>query len=302
MNKDLYVSTDSEGVQHSASGPIQWILPPGDVPTQAAAGQTLALREPEALLEVLEELIYRAEPAAEVLVDVDGIVTVQSARLVERAPWNSETATRFALDCAEHVLANASESALPDGTKLMKVIADAREMLDDLELDPNHRLGYFARLGALRRLRRERVEVADLALVAMLKDEAKDLDALDDPAYASIIPVVDAVLGAIEALRHHALPRFFEAVGSRMEESEEAKSLDLEDPLRVPLPAQTTPFGPIMFGGGPSVLRYERSGIGARDAARHARIAARDQRGPDGEKDERIWQAGRLGELLKATS
>lgn len=296
---DLYVSTDSEGIEHASSGPISWNVPPDSAVTKAGSGPSLVLRQPIALLEVLEEVIYKADPLVEVKLRIDGTVCVDSAQLTKRMPWNSEMATRFALDCAEHALSDAPDMVLPDGTPLKQVITDARQMLDDVELDSDHRLGYFARLSALRRLRRNRDEIADLSLGQMLEDEIKDLDALDDPAYATIIPVTDAVLAAIEALRHHVLPRFYESVSERIEEHEEATNLEREHPSGVPVPAQTTPFGPIMFGGGVSVPRYEPAGISAREAARHARIAVRDRHGPKEEIDEQLWQATRLEDLLK---
>lgn len=298
MNESLYVSTDAEGVEHSAAGKIIWSLPPESNPTVAEAGHSLSLRRPAALLEVLEEEIYRAEPTTEVEPDQDGVASVSSARLIERTSWSSESATLFALDCAERALRDAPDATLPDGTQLQEVIADARKMLGGTASDASHRLGYFASLSALRRLRRDRVEVADLSLAHMVEDEAKDLDALDDPAYTAIIPVADAVLAAIEALRHHVLPRFYTTLSDIAEDNEEARSLDREHPEHAPLPAQPTPFGPIMFGSGSSVLRFAPSGSSAREAARHARMAALSRQGPEAEINERAWQADRLAELL----
>ena len=298
MNDSLYVSTDVEGVEHSATSGIQWNLPPDRAPTVAGSGR-LVLRRPVALLEVFEDEIFRAEPTAAVAPDLDGIVTTDSARLIARTAWNSETATLFALDCAEHALEGAPDAALPDGTALETVIAEARQMVQDAALESSHRFGYLARLGAFRRLRRGQAAVADLALAHMVEDERRDLEALDDLAYAAIVPVADAMLAAVEALRHHVLPHLYTALSDAAEENEEAKSLDPEEPGHAPLPAQTTPFGPIMFGGGPSVLRYATFGASAREAARHARMAAFDREGEAGERDERTWQAERLAALLE---
>lgn len=298
MGEILYVSTDSEGVEHPPSGAVVWNLPPDTAPTVAADGTTLVLRLPTALLEVLEEMIHRAEPIGSATKGEGGEIAVSSARLVEGTPWNTESATRFALDCAEHVLTEVPEAVLPSGTRLVEIIAGARALLDGAEPGADHRLGFVARLAGLRRLRQHRSEVADFSLAQMFADEVKDLDALDDPAYATSVAVTDAVLGAIEALRHHVLPHPFGTFDDQIVENEEDKSLDREAPMSLPVPPQTTPFGPVMFGGGEGVLRYEPSAVAAREAARHARMAAKGRAGDAGEESERSWQAARLEALL----
>ncbi|MGP8066297.1 MAG: hypothetical protein ACLP81_07970, partial [Acidimicrobiales bacterium] len=70
MNENLYVATNAEGVETTATGEITWTLPrvgaalitPGDV-VRAPAGGELVLRRPVALLEALDERIFAAEAA-----------------------------------------------------------------------------------------------------------------------------------------------------------------------------------------------------------------------------------------------
>src|SRR6516225_1646771 len=116
MAERLYVATGHTGVEHSAAGPVTWTLPGiGDGVTTAVAGQSLQLRTPGALLEVLEAEIYEAEPAGDCRTDA-GIVSVGSARLVRRTAWDPRAATLFAIDCAAHAVEGSPWPTLPDGT------------------------------------------------------------------------------------------------------------------------------------------------------------------------------------------
>ncbi len=152
----FYVATDSNGVEHSvAQGHVTWRLPAGDVAQATEVGRPLVLRRPDALLEVLDERIYEAEPLGDATISHDGGVSVRSARLLAQTPWDTEMATRFALDCADHLLGETGDTSLPDGTSLAKVVADARRVLDGIETTNMEHLGYLARLRALRRLRHE---------------------------------------------------------------------------------------------------------------------------------------------------
>jgi len=301
MTDPLYVTTDADGVEHTADGDIVWQLPSTGATTTARADHPLVLRDSGALLEVLDEAIFRAEPVGEVTQSGDGTVHATSARLVVKTGWETESATRLALFCADHVLGNARDVPLPDGTPLGKVVSDAQRVLDELESRPGEDLGYLgylARLSALRRLHREHGELSDLALAAMVEDEKKDVEALDDPAYATVVPVIDAVLAAIEALRHHALPRSEMGREDRAEQREQHRSLEGRSELGIPT-VMVTPFGSAMSGGGPKLLAHEPAWTSAREAARHARMAARDRGGQTGEMDERSWQASALASLLE---
>lgn len=297
--EQFYVATDAAGVENAAGGVIQWALPSAKSSTSAVSGQSLTLRTALGLLDVLDEVIYRVEPVGEVAPLADGVVHVTSARLIAPSKWNTEVATRFALSCAEHILGAAADLTLPDGTALGAIITDAQSLLDELESGSSEHLGYLARLSALRRLHRERTELGEISLALLSEDEANDLAALDDSAYTTVIPVTDAVLAAIEALRHHLLPNFDIAHENSAEERAQHEVVDGSNELRIPTTI-VTPFGSAMVGGGPHVPRYEPSWTGAREAARHARMAALDRGGEAGEALERSWQAGTLSELLES--
>ena len=71
----------------------------------------------------------------------------------------------------------------------------------------------LARFAALRRLRRLGSEVGDASLARMSRDLGDDLDALDDPAWTTLAACSEAVLAALEALRHLAMPRYRAAPG-----------------------------------------------------------------------------------------
>jgi hypothetical protein len=180
---------------------------------------------------------------------------------------------------------------------LGRIVTDAQHMLDDLGPHSAEHLGRMARLSELWRLHRERGELGELAFDLTLDDEAKDLDTFDDPAYETVAPVIDAVLAAIGALRHHALPRPEEALDDVREEHEESAALEARHVRKSPT-VNVTPFGSAMTGGGPHVTSDEPSWAGAREAARHARLAVRDERGAVGETEEREWQAAELSSLL----
>lgn len=294
----FYVATSATGVENNAGGAVPWALPVANSPTAAVSGQWLTLRTAIGLLDVLDEFIYLAEPLGEVTPSGTGTVHVRSAQLVSQANWNTEIATRFALSCAEHTLGVAGELALPDGTKLAEVITDARTLLDELEPGSAQRLGYLARLSALRRLHKERAELGDVTLEVLSEDESHDLAALDDPAYTTVIPITDAVLAATEALRHHLLPSFDTTHENAKAERAQHDVVDGNVELKTPTTI-VTPFGSALVGGGPHMSWYDPSWVGAREAARHSRMAALDRGGVDAENAERSWQAGTLSEFLE---
>jgi hypothetical protein len=296
VNESLFVPTDSNGIEHAATGGIAWQLPTGGVTSVTEVGHPLVLRRPDALLDVLDERIYRAEPLDYVEISAVGIAVVPSARLVAATCWDTDVATRFALDCADNILTEAGDVSLPDGTSLANVIADARLVLDDLASDGSDRLGYLARVRALRRLRRERAEIADLSLGLLTADEVRDVDALDDPDYATIIPITDSVLAAIEALRHHLLPKAYMAIEDVREEHEEHQNLATQRPASEP-GVVVTGLGNLLFGS--VFLAYEPAWTAAREAARHARLAAKDRYGAKAETEQRAQQASLLESILE---
>jgi hypothetical protein len=108
--------------------------------------------------------------------------------------------------------------------------------------------------------------------------------------------VTDAVLTAIEALRHHALHHLYLAIEESREEREEHANPEHGRATRLPT-ALVTPFGNVEIGG-PLVLNYEPAWVGAREAARHARLAVGERSGSEAEATERAWQAERLAQVL----
>jgi hypothetical protein len=297
LGEALYVTTDADGIDRSSGEHIAWKLPDGRTPHVTESDHSLVLHLPVALLEVLDERIFQAEPTSPTKVANDGTAKVSSARLITQTPWNTGSATVFALDCAEHILGDAAGATLPDGTLLDTVLRDARQLLLDLDSSARGRLGYLARLSALRRLQRERGELGDLSLGLLSDDATHDVDAFADPAYATLLPITDAVLAAIEALRHHVLPRVYVSAEDANNEREEHALIERTTPMKTSTPI-VTPFGAFETGGEHG-LRYEPSWTSAREAARHARTAARDRHGAQGETTEASWQAQRLGALLK---
>lgn len=291
MSDKFYVATGRDGVEHTAVGPVRWTLPDASGnPTVAESGRSLALRRTGELLDVLEAEIYEAEPLGEVATDRQGVVAVSSARLVRHTKWDSKTATMFAISCAAHAVDARPEAKLPDGTALSAILEDARRAVEGVSDGGVDRLDYWARVRALRRMRHDRDELADQSRELAYKDEARDVDALDDLGYASVISVTDAVLAAIEALRHQLLPHLYTHFIDNIEESLEAENLDRQTPLGTPT-ITATPFGP-SISGAPPELPYDPAWTGAREAARHARQAADDRGGASAEAEEAAWQAG----------
>ncbi len=297
MSECLYVATNAEGVETTATGEISWNLPevtgdttsPGQ-PTRPPSGE-LVLRRAAALLDALDQRIFFAEPL-ETTGETRDMVTAQSARLTAETAWGVEGAARFALDCASHVLDEATAAtALPDGSRLGQVVAEARVILDRTSPESEQRLGLLARLAAVRRLHRLGGELGDEALAQLSGDLGSDLDALDDPAWTTIAACSEAVLAALEALRHLAMPRY---ARSREEAVDEHQAGEPGAPSAV-IP---TPWGPIALGA-EHRSPYEPAWTAAREAAARARESASDGAGPKAEAAERTFQAELLKQALQ---
>ncbi|MGA8296128.1 MAG: hypothetical protein WB770_03720 [Acidimicrobiales bacterium] len=294
MTKRLYVATSADGVERTASGEIAWRLP--DAATASAgeptsASVSLTLRRAAGLLDALDEQVFRAE-ALGAEKDLGDRVETASARLTSKAHWDTNSAARFAIDCAEHALAGAQDARLPDGEELQAVLADARAVLDRDKTEGEERLGFLARIAAVRRLRKLRDSLSDAVFASTTADLGEDLDAVDDPKWATLAATQEAVLAALEAVRHVAMPRY---VRSREEAIDEHPSG--EPPISGP--PIMTPWGPISIGA-EHVSPYEPAWTAARDAALRAREAARDAGGDEAQASELSWQAARLEEVLEA--
>lgn len=300
MTVKLYVATDSTGVGHAGGAAVRWHLPAAGDPAEVTAapdGSALVLCSATALLGELDERIFLAEATAGASdVDERGTLRATAARLLAETSWSVETAARFALDCAEHVLGEAAGAVLPGGATLGQVIADARAVLDRTSDEAEARLGMLARLWALHRLRRQGEKVGDLAFGTLAEDRTADLDALDDPAWATAATVRDAVLGAVEALRHVALPRHVD-----VDEATYSRVADAEDTPSLPSAPIVTPWGTITVGA-EHHRGDEPAWVAARDTAARARDTARDRGGKDAELAERAFQADQLETLLGGPS
>jgi len=293
-----FVATDDRGIEHAASGPIHWNLTGIDTAATTRHETPLTLRDARALLEVLDECVFLVTPIGDSYDSSDGTTRAEVARVVRRTSWGTGAATRFALECAEHLVQANGEIRLPNGTGLTDVIARARTFLDGDNPDHPEQLGELARLRALRRLRHEREEVSGFSLGSLLDDERRGVDALDDPEYATVLPVIDAVLATIEALRHHALSALYTGLEDAVAKVEGDRELDHPHAFAIPA-GVVTPFG--NFQGSTFLSpRYEPSWVCAREAARHARLAVHDLHGETAERAELSFQAELLGKILTA--
>lgn len=286
---DRFVATDSDGLQHHEGYRRQWPLPvfkgdawePGAVVEPDEHGSPAVL-DADGLLDELGERIFVAE-----LVGGSG-----AARLVAGTSWSEPVAAMFALDCVEHVLAIVPGSAgaeLPGGGTLGEIIASAREYLLTGTSADTQRLGLVSRIAAARRLRRESTAIGDAAFAAAATAEGEGLDIASDPAWGTLAAAHDAVLAAVEAVRHVALPFLAERGTRRYEAREERKSsAEIEE--------IDTPWGRYAVGGGGP--KYIPAWVSARDAAERSRQAAADLAGAPAPGSERSWQVGRLLERL----
>jgi len=301
-----YVTTDAGGVEHTAGGPVAWVLPgqdgsaPGGPGTPTEAGsRPLVLRRPESLLDVLDERVWRAEAPPGRRGAGASSAEVSEAALVSEARWNSQVASELACACAEHVLGSAAGVTLPGGRTLEGVLADARRALAGATDDGGHEaLGRLATVAALHRLRRDRDVLDGLEGELLVDGARRDLDALDDPDYEAVAPIVDAVLAAIEALRHHLGPQLYLRRAERAEALEQEAVLEgAKGSLGRPPVLVETPFGAADVGA--RALRYEPAWACASAAARHARRAASDESGAAAGQAERAWQADLLERALE---
>lgn len=296
MSENLYVATDANGVEHSPAGGIRWPISQAGNSVDIDMGHPVTLRQASSLLDYLDERVFLVNSSAEKRFSDDGTVVVNAAHVVSETPWNVELAVNFALDCAERPLDEFGDAALPDGRSLKAILKDARAIVDGSESDAIEPLHYLARLRALRRLKHERADIAGDSLSELIEDEKRDVDVFDDPDYEELAPITDAVLAAIEALRHHVLPHLYVSLEDVEDEHIEHANLDRKTVMPAPT-AVVTPFGAGELGA-PHLLKYEPAWTSAREAARHARIAVRDRSGEAGETAERRWQADRLDALL----
>ena len=289
---DRFVATDSDGLQHHDGVHKKWPLPvregdawlPGDAVEPDENGKPVTLGASE-LLDELGERIFYAEPVGD----------AGAARLVAATSWSELVAAMFALDCVEHVLEivpGSADAELPGGGTLGAIIASARQYLLTGAGTDTHRLGFVSRIAAARRLRHESTAIGDAAFTAAAQAEGLGMDIWSDPAWETLAAARDAVLAAVEAVRHVALPFLAERETRKYEALEERKAAEVDE--------VDTPWGRFAVGGGG--LKYVPSWVSARDAAERSRQAATDLGGSQAGAAELAWQVDQLCERLGGVS
>ncbi|MGH9293116.1 MAG: hypothetical protein ACRDZ6_10130 [Acidimicrobiales bacterium] len=287
----FFVTGDGDGTSRYGGTELDWPWPQaGGVPGEWLRSREghVALLDLGGLLRVLGERIFVAEPRDEspAAPDDDGVVTVVEARLVTETAWDGKQAARFALDCAEHVLGDTASPRLRNGASLADVVSAARRALEGGRGDEGL-LGSVSRVASARRLRRSADDLAHLAFSVTISDEAAEVDVLDDPDWESIAALRDAVLGAVEAVRHQAFPHLLGTSADRR-----AHADDAPDVMAVPMDTNWGRFIPGMHGG--IVPAY----LGAREAAERARQASSDSGGREALSAELSWQTAALARVL----
>lgn len=283
MTEQLYVPTSVHGHQHH-DHVTDWPLPStGDdgatVPgaeVVAEDAQSLTLLTLDALLERLDHRIFVAESTAGTAESHQGVASVASARLVRETAWDLRGAARFAVDCASHIIGEAASVAFPSGTTFAEILGAARESLEGESAEHLGLIERFGRIATARRLQKSADEIAGQTWDLTIEDEARDLHALDDPAFDVLAAARDAVLSAVEALQHTAFPHLSNAQSSYYDRVEGVKTQ-----------GGASYFPPTAF---------VPAAVAARDAAERARQAAAKAGGD--ESSEREWQAERLAEAL----
>lgn len=300
MEERCYVATDETGVELFDAREVHWQLPErrgdGFIAGHPLEGERppFVIRSVRSLLDALDEVVCVAEvddATATASKESPGAYLADAVSLTERTSFDVRGAALFALDCAEHGLGDAADVELPRGIRVGDAIAEARRFLTGAGGVDEGRLGLLARLSMTRRLRRHSTALGDVALGLLEEDLANELDATDDPAWTTTAAAVDAVLAAIEGLRHLAMPRY---VAGREDVSHERD--DNAGQISTPTLLETA-WGPIAVGA-----EHESPYMSAAHLAREAALRARESAyllgGESAEADEAAWQVSRLAVLL----
>jgi hypothetical protein len=287
-----FVPTDRHGRQFHDGEETFWALPS---PAEGAGGATITV----------PGTVKRPPASGEVtLLDLDGLLdglgerifvatgSGLDAQLVSETAWSLSAAANFALDCAEHVSANAGSVALASGETLVDAIAAARKWLQDASGAETGLLGRMSRLATLRRLRHQAGEVGDAAFDAsfdvVVDADGQDADIFDDPRWTAIAAVRDAVLAAVEAVRHEAFPHLTDA-------SDDASESERREGVQSPPTVVDTPWGAFRSTHTSAVVP---AWVAATEAAERARQAVADA-GGTAAATERGWQRDRLAQALR---
>lgn len=280
----LFVPTDEQGRQFHDDEVTFWSVPEGGengtvVPgriIEAAAGGVRML-DLDHLLDQLGARIFVASQAG------------GEPTLAAETMWSLRAAAAFALDCAEHVLGTAGGPPAEITQTLADVVAASRKWLAEAADADTGLLGRFSRLATARRLRRQGDQLGALALDLAVDAEAADLDILDDASWTAVAATRDAVLAAVEAVRHDAAPHLTEGESARYEEGGAAPNEPASGTF-------DTPWGPFRTGLRKGVVP---AWVAATEAAERARRSVEDAAGAEAAALERAWQLARLAQALR---
>ncbi|MHB1508724.1 MAG: hypothetical protein ACYCST_04210 [Acidimicrobiales bacterium] len=299
----LFVPTDERGRQFHDQEVTLWSLPgplpanpPGNPPADPPAPGRVIDKGPsevrllclDDLLEELGQRIFLAEQ------------TAGEPVLLGETRWTLTETARFALDCATHALAadhlEVAAIATAGGnapaevaTTLIAVMDAARKWLDRSSDADTGLLALFSRLAIARRLRRQGDLAGDLALELAVDAEAAGIDLVDDSNWTAAAATREAVLAAIEAVRHESAPHLLQAENTRYEESGSSEREPTSGTF-------DTPWGAFRTGLRKGVLP---AWVAATEAAERARQSVSGAKGAEAAEVERAWQRERLLQALR---
>jgi hypothetical protein len=243
------------------------------------------------LLTCLDEVIFEAEPIGATSEVSAGTWHADDARLVRRTPWDARSAASFALSCVEHVIGDDRSVEIPGGQTLGAVLDDAKRFLEESGGEREGRLAKLSRLSTARRLQRSGEHIGDLARGRLGEDLADEIAITNDSDWTLLASTVDAVLAAVEALRHVALPNYV----TDREESGGAR--DASDGETYVPRIYTSPWGNFAIGA-EHEPPYLPTSLLAREAALRARETVTERAGATAGSAETTWQVSLLESIL----
>ena len=283
-----YVVTDATGRARNGEIERHFELREGAGPDE---GGPVALVNVTTLLTCLDEVIFEAEPIGATSEVSAGTWHADDARLVRRTPWDARSAASFALSCVEHVIGDDRSVEIPGGQTLGAVLDDAKRFLEESGGEREGRLAKLSRLATARRLQRSGEHIGDLARGRLGEDLADEIAITSDPDWTLLASTVDAVLAAVEALRHVALPNYV----TDREESGGGRDTSAGESY-VPR-IYTTPWGNFAIGA-EHEPPYLPTSLLAREAALRARETIADRVGATARSAEATWQVSLLESIL----
>ncbi len=289
MDDRYYVVTDATGRARNGEMERHFELVEGAGPDE---GGPVALVNVATLLTCLDEVIFEAEPLGATSEVSAGTWHADDARLVRRTPWNTRSAASFALSCVEHVIGDERSVEIPGGQTLGAVLDDATRFLEQSGGEREGRLAKLSRLATARRLQRSGEHIGDLASGRLREDLADEIAITSDPEWTLLASTVDAVLAAVEALRHVALPNYVsdrEVAGGARDTS--------DGESHIPSLYLASPWGNFAIGA-EHESPYLPTSLLAREAALRARETITERAGVEAGNAEAAWQVSLLASIL----